>query len=666
MITRLWLVLATALVAFAAEVPDELERSVSLMAKIGFSASPSFSPDGKRLAFISNISGVPQVWSVPTESGWPAKVTALDDPVGAVRWSPGGDWLAFSLAPGGGMNQQVYLVRPDGTRMRRITAGGKENNRLGVFSHDGRLLTLSSNRRAPSSIDAYTYEVASGRLRLRVRNPGIGSITAISRDGRRAVLYRLRSRGDNNLFVVDLDSGRETLLTPHEQPGSFDGGLFAPDGGTVYLSSNKERDLSAFARVRFDEDGKPGPIELIASRDDAELQSFKITEDGITAALLWNVAGRSELSFLDLETGKLSDGPALPAEIVGGLTFSRDGRLLAMTISGAIAPADIWLLDRRAGRLSQLTHSPHAGVDLTGLVRPELVRFRSHDGLELSGWLYRAPGVSGPGPLVMSFHGGPEGQERPSFRADYQALLSRGISVFAPNVRGSAGFGKKFVNLDNGPLRLSGVRDIKACVDYAVRSGVADPEQIGVMGGSYGGYMVMAALTEYPELFAAGANLYGVVNFETFFANTEPWMAAISKVEYGDPETQRDMLRALSPIHKIDRVKAPTIVLHGANDTNVPVVEAEQVVENLKGRGVPVDYILFPDEGHGFRKTTNRIRSTVAIVRWFDRYLSKTRQSALSRFAESLRQVGVPRELVPAVPGLPLADPFPDVSARGW
>ncbi len=194
--------------------------------------------------------------------------------------------------------------------------------------------------------------------------------------------------------------------------------------------------------------------------------------------------------------------------------------------------------------------------------------------------------------------------------------------MLAPNVRGSGGFGKTFVNLDNGALRVNGVRDIKACVDYVVQAGIAAPGRIGIMGGSYGGYMTMAGLTEYPDLFNAGANLYGVVNFRTFFAHTEPWMAAISKIEYGDPDTQGEMLDQLSPINKIDRVVAPTLVLHGANDTNVPVVEAEQVVDNLKQRGIPVEYVLFPDEGHGFLKEPNRIAATVAIVRWFKQYLS--------------------------------------------
>ena len=360
----------------------------------------------------------------------------------------------------------------------------------------------------------------------------------------------------------------------------------------------------------------------MAARNDAELQEVALDETGTTAALLWNAAGRSELAFVDLATLKSIPGPALPAEIASGLAFSRDGRQVAMTLSGSAAPSDIWILDRGTARLRQVTRSAHAGVSLAGLVRPTLVAFKAQDGLELTGWLYRPAGQSGPGPIVLSFHGGPEGQERPSFRSDYQALLARGIAVLAPNVRGSSGFGKRFVNLDNGPLRRDGVRDIEACVDYVVKAGVADAHRIGIMGGSYGGYMVMAGLTRYPALFAAGADLFGVVNFATFFAHTEPWMAAISKVEYGDPESQKDLLRELSPIHEVDRVKAPTIVLHGANDTNVPVVEAEQVVESLKKRGVPVEYVLFPDEGHGFRKTPNRIRSTVAIVRWFDRYLA--------------------------------------------
>ncbi len=254
-------------------------------------------------------------------------------------------------------------------------------------------------------------------------------------------------------------------------------------------------------------------------------------------------------------------------------------------------------------------------------VAPELVTFTSFDGLQLSGWLYKPSHGAAPFPTVISFHGGPEGQSVPSLSPVAQALCEEGIAFFLPNVRGSTGFGKKFVNLDNGALRVNGVKDIKACYDYLISSGTSKRGATGIMGGSYGGYMVMAGVTEYPDMFAAGANLFGVVNFETFFKKTEPWMAAISTIEYGDPVTQADMLKQLSPIHKASVIKTPLLVQHGANDTNVPVIEAEQVVDALKKNNIPVHYTLFPDEGHGWRKTKNRITSTVEIVDWFIKYL---------------------------------------------
>ncbi len=617
------LLLAVPLPAATPGGSTDLERAVAAMVRIGFCSGPSFSPDGKRIAFVSNLTGIPQIFTVSSQGGWPEQITAFEDPVGSVSWSPDGSWLAFSLAPGGGMNQQVYLTRPDGSAVKRLTDGGKETNLLGVWGKDGRLLTLGSNRRDGAAIDAYVYDVLSGELRLSARNQGIGSFSDVTRDRKRALLTRLVNRGDNNLYLVDLATSKEMLLTPHEGPGSFRG-VLSRDGRTVYLASNKDRDREVFARTKLGPDGAPGAIEVLAERADAELADMEIDDRGAKAALLWNVAGRSELEIRDFASSKTIARPKLPAEIAGGLTFSRDGRLLAMTISGAATPSDVWVYDLAESRFRQVTHSPHAGVDLRKLVRPELLRFRAHDGLELSGWLYRPAGAP-PYPMVLSFHGGPEGQERPGFNSTYQALLATGIAVFAPNVRGSSGFGKAFVNLDNGALRKNGVRDIESCVEAVVKAGVADPGRIGIMGGSYGGYMVMAGLTEYPETFAAGADLFGVVNFETFFKHTEPWMAAISKVEYGDPEKDAAMLRDLSPIHRVDRVIAPTIVLHGANDTNVPVVEAEQVVESLKKRGVPVEYILFPDEGHGFRKTSNRIRANVAIVEWFERHLKGSR-----------------------------------------
>lgn len=613
-------VVAVLLSSGAAQAQTTAERTAAI-ASIRSASGASVSPDGAQVVFISNASGSPQVWTVPAAGGAPRQITNLSDPVQSVAWSPAGDRLAYDVAPGGGLNVQIYVARPDGSNVRRVTAGGAENNRLFGWSRDGRWLTVATNRFNPTEMDAFLLDPNTGETKAVGTGKGLDSITDVSRDGRFALISRLASRGDNNLVLVNLETGAETLLTPHTPPAQFGWGEFGADGRRIYAFSDVATDLMAFGEIPLDAAGKPGPFKVLAARPDAEADNAALSEDGRRAVLRWNVAGRSELSYLDVATGKVTPGPKLSGDLIGGPLFSMDGRKLALSLGSAATPTDVWLVDVASGEPTQLTRSAHDGVDLATLIRPTLVSYKAHDGLALSGWLYRPRDAKGPGPLVFIYHGGPEGQSRPSLSADVQALLGRGISVFLPNVRGSTGFGKRFVNLDNGPLRVDGVKDIKASTDALVALGVADPKRLGIMGGSYGGYMVMAGVTEYPDMFAAGANLFGVVNFDTFFKHTQPWMAAISTVEYGDPLTQAEMLKSLSPINKLDRIKTPLIVLHGANDTNVPVIEAEQIVEQLKARGVPVEYVLFPDEGHGWRRLPNRIRSTVTLADFFERKL---------------------------------------------
>jgi dipeptidyl aminopeptidase/acylaminoacyl peptidase len=589
-----------------AEAPpgDDLAGEVARMGAIGFSYGGVFSPDGKRVAFISNASGLRQV-------------TTSEDQVGGVSWSPNGNTLAIDIAPGGGLNSQIYLMPADGGEMRMVTAGGEVNNWLNGWSEDGRYLSYSSSAESESGMDCWLFDTETGDNRLIVRNQGIG-VCELSPDNRHALAWRMVSRGNTDLYLIDIESADEQHLTPHDGVAISQGGLFLDDD-TLVFATNVGREMLALAMIEIT-DGVAEPLEILVGRDDAELAGMDKLADG-RLLLNWNAAGRSELAFFDPATGEMTPGPSLPAELASAPETSTDGTQGLFTVSGSTAPSDVWRLDTASGEFTQISQTPHDGVDLASLVRPELRSYSAHDGLELSGWLYRPHGQTEPGRMVLSFHGGPEGQERPRFRATYQALLSRGIAVFAPNVRGSSGFGKTFVNLDNGALRFDGIKDIEATVKFVTEAGLADPERIGIMGGSYGGYMVMAGITEYPEMFAAGANLFGIVNFETFFANTEPWMAAISTIEYGDPATEPELLKQLSPIHRIDRIITPTIVLHGANDTNVPVVEAEQVVESLDGRGVPVKYVLFPDEGHGWGKVENRVTSDVEIVKWFEAHL---------------------------------------------
>ncbi|MBU1377459.1 MAG: S9 family peptidase [Alphaproteobacteria bacterium] len=613
-------VIAALLAGSVAQAQTTAQRTAAI-ASIRSASGASFSPDGRQVVYISNASGSPQVWIAPVSGGEPRQVTRLSDPVQSVAWSPAGERIAYDVAPGGGLNVQVYVAKTDGSEPKLVTAGGEVNNRMMGWTRDGRWLQIATNRFNPTEMDAFLLDPATGQTKAVGTGKGLDTITDVSRDGRLALISRLASRGDNNLLLVDLDTGAETLLTAHKPPAQFAWGEFSADGRRVFALSDVATDLAAFGVIELDAAGKPGPFKVLAKRADAEADNASLSDDGASAVLRWNVAGRSELSYLDTVTGKVTTGPKLPGDLIGGPLFSKDGRQLVLSLTSAAAPTDVWTTDVATAKSVQLTRSAHDGVDLATLVRPTLVNYKAHDGLALSGWLYRPKDAKGPGPVVFIYHGGPEGQSRPSLSTDVQALVGRGISVFLPNVRGSTGFGKRFVNLDNGPLRVDGVKDIKASTDALVALGVADPRRLGIMGGSYGGYMVMAGVTEYPDMFAAGANLYGVVNFDTFFKHTQPWMAAISTIEYGNPATQAEMLKSLSPINKLDRIKTPLIVLHGANDTNVPVIEAEQIVQQLKARGVPVEYVLFPDEGHGWRRLPNRIKSTVTLADFFERKL---------------------------------------------
>jgi len=606
------LLLASASV-FAADAPADaaLEARITAMGKVGSASSPQYSPDGTQIAFITTLSGSPQAWIIPSGGGYPRQVTSYADAVSGLRWSPDGK-LAYAVSPGGGYNAQLFLTDTSGTDVRRINEG-EANTFTGDFAPDGRY-HFRSNARDPATTDIYLYDPATAKAGIAVEMDGLGGMDDVL--GNRALVNRLVTRGNSNLWLDDLTTGRRMLLTPH-QGKAESGGVFGKDTNTVYLAHNLDRDRFAFGRVDIAADGRSFKRTELAERDDAELDDFILNDAKTQGLLSWNVAGRNELELIDLATGQRQPLPAAPAEIVTGADFSPDGSRVVLALSGSAAPTDLWQLDLATQDYTRLTFSPTPGVDLATLVKPELRTFKAHDGLELSGWLYLPRGFKAPGPVVLSFHGGPEGQDRPNFRSDYQALLASGIAVFAPNIRGSSGFGKAFMSLDNHEGRFDANKDIKATADFLVNAGIGAKGRLGVMGGSYGGYAVMVAVTDYPDTFAAGANLFGMVNFETFFAQSTPWMGAISTGEYGDPKTQRQLLRDLSPIHKLDRVVTPLLVMHGANDTNVPVVEAEQIVESLKGRGVEVKYVLFPDEGHGWRKQANRVRSTLELTRFF-------------------------------------------------
>jgi dipeptidyl aminopeptidase/acylaminoacyl peptidase len=337
--------------------------------------------------------------------------------------------------------------------------------------------------------------------------------------------------------------------------------------------------------------------------------------------LVWNVGGSSVL-----EVWRPADGSRRSVElpdggVVGGVTVDEHGATAVLDLTSPTSPPTLWSLDLRSANVQRLGTPPGGAAPTGPLVSPTLERFVAHDGLELDGWLYRPPGATGPTATVLSFHGGPEAQERPAYSALYQALLDTGIAVFAPNVRGSTGYGRTFEELDTADRRFDAIRDIAAAASFVVEAGVAEPGRLGIFGPSYGGFLVLAGITEYPELFDAAVDVCGIANFETFFDSTEPWMAETSRRKYGDPDTQRALLRALSPIHRMDRVRTPTLVVHGSNDTNVPLRESEQVSAELRTRGVPVQELFLPDEGHCLRGRPARLQMITATARWFARHL---------------------------------------------
>jgi dipeptidyl aminopeptidase/acylaminoacyl peptidase len=336
------------------------------------------------------------------------------------------------------------------------------------------------------------------------------------------------------------------------------------------------------------------------------------------------------VELLDLRSGIAEPLPRPPGDVVTGAAFTRDGRALLLGSEGPTVPPTLTRIaldgdgDGGGGAATPLLPAaPRAGEQL---VDPVLYHFTAEDGLPLTGWLFRPSGTFGAAasvqaPTLVWLHGGPEAQERPVFQPLFQALLAEGVAVFAPNVRGSGGYGRSFSRADDLERRFVAITDVRAAVESLVRDGLADPTRIGVAGRSYGGYLTLVALAWFPELFRVGVDVCGISDFATFYAQTEPWIATAAMTKYGDPQVHAALLRELSPIHSADRITAPLLVVHGTYDTNVPIVEAEQIVAALRERGASPGFLLFDDEGHEVHGTANRVLFVREVVSWVTGHL---------------------------------------------
>lgn len=593
--------------------------------------SPSPSPDGTAIAFVWDGDGHPMVRLHRRRTGEEWSLDTGPDLVSTVRWSPDGNWLAIEAARDGGERTAVFVVRPDGTDLRPVRGVGDDDRgavSLDRWTHTGSVVAITESDYDTTT--AWLVDVESDQ-RQRLGSGHALQILDVSRDRRRALLRRGR-RGSRHVGIVDLDGTEgwheiDSGRGPGGPPGAVEhpvaitrdssvvAARFTPDGSRMLVLTDGGRERAALVAVDVATDARPMFPEVLAERVDAELEQFALTEDAGTAALVWNVAGRSELDLLDLATGKPAPYSP-PGAVVTSAIFSHDGDSLVLGVQSPDVPSAVWCHEL-SSRTTALICPQDDPVWAPGtLVHPTLETVHTPDGLALPGWLYRPLGAVGPLPTVIYLHGGPEAQERPVFTPLYQVLLRHGIAVYAANVRGSSGLGRSFVNADNGAGRFAAIRDVATCAEHLAAIGVADAERIGVMGRSYGGYLTLAALVNHPELFAVGVDVCGMADFETFFARTEPWIADAAVGEYGHPIHDRNLLRELSPVHRMDRLRAPLLVVHGRYDTNVPVHEAELAVHGAKAAGVDVRYLLFEDEGHEIQRLENRRTFIHAVTEW--------------------------------------------------
>lgn len=616
----------------------------------------SLSPDAKQMAYTTNVSGTSQIWVVDLPTGTPKQITNYEDNIGFARWLPDGNGIVFGKARGGDENTQFFWMKPDGTGVRELTNDPKVRHNFAGVSKDGKKIYYASNKRNRTFFDVYSMEIATGKETLLYQYDGNINIAAVNDAGTKFILSRsgIEKSLDNDLYMVDVATKKETHLTPHTDAAEFGSVDFLAD--SIVYTTNDKREFEGLAQMRkknasgddwseanrevkFIDDEK-WDVGGVTLNDTASMMAYTVNRDGFTELYLRSIetGGKPLISTVAAKAEQIK----LPAQgMAGGIVFSKDGSKMTFNFSSPKHNSDIWLFDLKTKSLIQVTKSDDAGISNESFIAPELIKFKSFDGREIPAWYYKPKGSDDVAvassettdsatvtvtkkprlPVIVSVHGGPEGQSRPGFNPLFQYYLSRGFAVLDPNVRGSTGYGKTYTHLDDVEKREDSVKDLAAAHQWLITQGRANPKRIAVMGGSYGGYMTMAAITLYPDLWAAAVNTVGIVNWETFLQNTSGYRRRQREVEYGMLDKNIDFLRAISPMKKIDKIKTPLFVIHGKNDPRVPYTEAEQVVKALKDRNAVVEYKLYDDEGHGISKLKNRLELYPLVADFLDKYM---------------------------------------------
>lgn len=582
---------------------DELRYGVRRYLSMKSASGARFSPDGRRLAYLTDLTGVPQLWMVGLDEGsWPQQVTLGNDRVGFLRYARKNDIIACGVDTDGNERFQIQVIENGGEKRGLVTDERDIIHTWGDWSPDERSLCFASNERNRAFFDVYTFSFDTGLKELVYRQDGNNTPFSWSADGASILIMRADAPFDQDLYLLNLKDRSVDHLTPHHGDAAIYTPTLDPSGRFVYCVTDRDREYPALARI----DLRDHSLTYLYT-EDHEVEALALSRDGRKIAFTVNDEGYSRLMVLregSMEPQRID----VPRCVIGSLDWSGDGGKLAITITSSTTPSDIWVYEEGTGQLRRITHSSTCGIPESSFVDAELLRFKSFDGLEIPAFLYR-PRSKGPASLLLSLHGGPESQYRPGFNPLVQYLLRLGFAVVAPNFRGSSGYGRKFTHLDDVRGRMDTVKDAICSVRETQKILDVDPGKIVAWGGSYGGFMVLGCLYTEPDLWAAGVDIVGISNFVTFLKNTGPWRRKLRMAEYGDPEKDKEFLESISPTTNAHLIKAPLFIIHGLNDPRVPVGEAGQIMQTMQSLGRESHIMTFQDEGHGLIKLQNRIEA---------------------------------------------------------
>ncbi len=615
-------------------IPTELIERLNRYQNVRGASVAGWTKDGCVL-ISTRFAETSQAHRVCQPLGMREQITFYNEPVSGLTLAPpksGRNGFVFGKDVGGNEFSQLHWYDLATREVTMLTDGKRSQNGGALFSSDGKRLAYSSTARNGTDTDIWLLDTATRQAKPLVTEGGNWSASDFSPDGSRLLVTKYVSANEAYPGEVDLASGKLTLFPVDGGKASFGGFEFAPDGKAVYFVSDEPVDgkPSEFQSLRY-HDPANGKFEVLTKNIPWDVDGFEISEDGKHLSYITNEDGVYKLTVLSLPGHQPIELPELPLGLIGGLRFSPDGGRIAVTLNTATSPNDVYVIDLADAKLTRWTHSEVGGLDTSGFVSPTLVRFPTFDQVDgkprtIPAFYYKPaqPAAGGKYPVVIDIHGGPEGQSFPSFDPYTQFMLKQlGVAVLVPNVRGSSGYGKSYLKLDNAEKREDSVKDIGALLDWIAKQPELDASRVGVSGGSYGGYMVLASLLHYSDRIKAGVDVVGISDFTTFLNNTESYRRDLRRAEYGDeriPE-MKAVFDRISPLKNAGKIRSPLFVAQGKNDPRVPYTEAEQIVKAVRGNGQPVWFMMFNDEGHGFRKKSNNDYFDAATILFWQQHL---------------------------------------------